>query len=98
LAAIGVSGIKIVQLDLQMANRSATYWLTRPAEIDHEHEHEHEMVHAQDVGFKPPNSMNSSDPGRMFERGRSRATGMNFMGDSYRDFSNFRVVADDRIV
>src|SRR5271166_6458767 len=89
-------GKKIGQLDLQMTDRSVTYWLTRPAEIGQDHEHE--MILAQNVSYKAPNSISSSDLGQMFEQGRSHANPMIFMGDHYRDFSNFRVVTDDRVM
>ena len=56
------------------------------------------MILAQDVGHEPPNSISSSDLGQMFEQGRSHAKRMIFMRDHYRDFSSFRVVADDDVV
>ena len=79
-----------------MANRSVIYWLTRPAEI--EEQHEHEVVLALDVGYELPNSMSASDPGQVFEQGRSHAKRMIFMSDHYRDFSNLRVLRDDHVV
>jgi hypothetical protein len=56
------------------------------------------VVLGQDVGYKAPNSMGSSDLGQMFEQGRSHAKRMIFVGDYYRDFSFSRVVADDRVI
>ena len=53
------------------------------------------MVFAQDVCHKAPNSMCSSDLSQLSEQGRSHAKRMIFMGNHYRDFSSFRVVADD---
>ena len=86
----------IGQLDLQMMNRSVIQWLTVPAEI--EQDHKHEMILAQNVGYKAPNSMSSSDPGQMFEQGCSHAKRMIFVGNHYRDFSNSRFVTDDYVV
>jgi hypothetical protein len=56
------------------------------------------MILAQDVGYKLPNSVSSSDLGQMSEQGRSHAKRMIFMSDHHRDFSNFRVLKDDRVV
>ncbi len=56
------------------------------------------MILAQDVGYKAPDSMSSSDLGQMFEQGRSHAKRMIFMGNHHREFSNFRVFGDDRVV
>ena len=44
------------------------------------------------------NSMSASDPGQMFEQGRSHAKRVIFMGDRNRDFSSFRIVVDDDVV
>jgi hypothetical protein len=56
------------------------------------------MILAQDVGDKAPNSMSASDPGQMFEQGRSHAERMVFMGDHDRELSSFRVFADEHVV
>src|SRR5277367_3008998 len=79
-----------------MANGSVIYWLTRPAEIGKHHQHE--LILAQDIGCEPPNSMSASDPGQLFEQGRSHAKRVIFMGDRNRDFSSLRIVMADHVV
>jgi hypothetical protein len=56
------------------------------------------MILPQDVGCKSPNSVSASDLGQLFDQGRSHAERMIFMSDQNPDFSNFRVLRDDRIV
>src|ERR1700739_3459238 len=75
-----------------MTNRSVIHWLSGPTEI--EEDHEHEMIFAQHVCYKSPNSMRSSDLSQLFEQCGPDAKRMIFMGDDYRDFSSFRIVAD----
>ena len=52
------------------------------------------MILAQDVGYKLPNSVSSSDLGQTFEQGRSHAKRMIFMSDHHPDLSNFRILTD----
>lgn len=56
------------------------------------------MILAQDVGYKLLNSFSPRDLGKPFEQGCSNAERMIWMGYHRRDFSDFRVLADDYVM
>ena len=56
------------------------------------------MIIAQDIGVKPLNSFSPRDLGQTFEQCRSNPDRMIFVGYHHSDFSDFRVLPDERVV